>query len=177
MFLGCFWIGWNESICLANTTICLKDQKEIGIAGGLGASIRAAICAVLVAVYTTILNNRLTQATSSRVPPALVGAGLPAGSVADFVTIISTAGTTAPSDAYAGVQGVTDRIIEVGVRAYQMANVDAYRTVYLSTIAFSGVAIVLTFWAPNTEEYMTGRVAATLNRDGSASDEEKGMEG
>lgn len=169
MFLGCFWIGWNESICLANTTICLADQREIGIAGGLGASIRAAICAVLVAVYTTILSNRLTETTSSRVPPALVNAGLPSDSVADFLGIVSTAGVVAPSDAYASVQGISDSIIDVGVRAYKLANVDAF-----STIAFSGVAIILTFWAPNTEEYMTDNVAATLGQEDVA--QEKGNE-
>lgn len=67
-----------------NTTICLKDQRDIGIEeeGGWGprqgASIRAAICAMLVAVCN-ILNNRLTQTTATVVPPALLKAGLPAG--------------------------------------------------------------------------------------------------
>lgn len=174
MFLGCFFIGWNETITLANTTICVEDQREIGIAGGLGASIRAAICAVLVAIYTTILSNRLTQTTASLVPPALVGAGLPADSVSDFLTIISTSGTSAPRSVYASVSGITDNIVAVGVRAYKVANSDAYRTVYLSTIAFSGLAIILTFFAPNTEKYMTDHVAATLNQEGTTSDEEKG---
>lgn len=175
MFLGCFWIGWNESICLANTTICLSDQREIGIAGGLGASIRAAICAVLVAVYTTIFSNRLTQTTATHVPPALINAGLPEDSVADFLGVVGTAGVIAPSDAYASVQGISDSIIEAGVKAYKLANVDAFRTVYLSTIAFSGIAIILTFWAPNTEEYMTDRVAATLGQE-DMRQEEKGKE-
>ncbi|CAG9993119.1 unnamed protein product [Clonostachys byssicola] len=174
MFLGCFFIGWNETITLANTTICVEDQREIGIAGGLGASIRAAICAVLVAIYTTILSNRLTQTTSSLVPPALIDAGLPAGSVSDFLTIISTSGTSAPSSVYASVSGITDNIVAAGVRAYKVANSDAYRTVYLSTIAFSGLAIILTFFAPNTEKYMTDHVAATLNQEGTTTDEEKG---
>lgn len=176
MFLGCFWIGWNESVCLANTTICLSDQREIGIAGGLGASIRAAICAVLVAVYTTILSNRMTETTATRVPPALVKAGLPESSVADFLGVVSTAGVLAPSDAYASVQGVSDSIINVGVRAYKLANVDAFRTVYLSTIAFSGLAIILTFWAPNTEEYMSDNVAATLGQDGGSAGQAAGKE-
>lgn len=172
LFLGCFFIGWNESITLANTTICVRNQSEIGIAGGLGAAIRAAICAVLVAIYTTVLNNRLEQ-TTSEVPPALIDAGLPSGSVSDFMSVLASVGTAAPDSAYAGVQGITGKIIDVGVRAYKVANADAYRTVYLSTIAFSGLAIILTFFAPNTEEYMTDNVAATLNREETVMDEEK----
>ena len=164
MFLGCFWIGWNETITLANTTICIDNQKEIGIAGGLGASIRAAICAILVAIYTTILNNRIAETTSTIVPPALIEAGLPPESVNDFISVVSTSGTIASGDAYEGVQGITDHIITVGVRAFKVANVDAYRTVYLSTIAFTGVAIILTFFAPNTEQWMQNHIAATLNQ-------------
>jgi len=177
MFLACFFIGWNESVCLANTTICVEDQKEIGVAGGLGASIRAAICSVLLAVYTTILSNRAAKTIPSQVPPALIEAGLPEGSVADFLGIIATAGTNAGADSYTGVKGITARIVAVGIRAYKVANADAYRTVYLSTIAFSGLAVFLTFFAPNTEEYMTDHVAATLNQKESVGDEEKVQKG
>lgn len=51
---------------------------------------------------------------------------------------------------------------------------EAYKTVYLSTIASSGLAIVLTFFAKNAEDYMTNRVAATLSHESSTSDEERG---
>ena len=161
ILLGCFWIGWNESLCLANSTICVRDQREIGIAGGLAGSIRAAICAVVVAIYTTTLSNRLGETIPAEVPPAVVEAGLPSSSVADFMTAIS-AGT---SDAFASVPGITDEIIAVGIRAYKVASADAYRTVYLSTIAFSGVAIILTWFAPNTEKFMTQQVVATLDNE------------
>lgn len=173
MYLGCFFIGWNETICLANTTICLDDQRDIGIAGGLGSSMRAAICAVLVAVYTTILTNRLTHTVATEVPPALAKAGLPASSIADFLTTLAGVGTAAPISSYAGVKGVTASILATGVRAYKVANAQAYETVYLSTIAFSGLAILLAFFAPNTERWMVNNVAATLAQENTSSDEEK----
>lgn len=161
IFLGCFWIGWNESVCLSNSTICVHDQREIGIAGGMAGSIRAAICAVLVAIYSSILTNRLTTTISTDVPAALVGAGLPASSVADFIAAIS-AGT---ADAFAAVPGISDAIVAVGLSAYKVANADAYRTVYLSTIAFSGIALAMSWYAPNTESLMTENVAATLHNE------------
>ena len=52
-----------------------------------------------------------------------------------------------------------------GLRAYRVANADAYKTVYLTTIAFSGLAISLTFLAPNTEKYKTGKIMATLHNE------------
>ncbi|KAK0392755.1 hypothetical protein NLU13_2250 [Sarocladium strictum] len=176
LFLGTFWIGWNESVCLANVIICVKDQREVGVAGGLASSLRAAICAVLVAIYTTILTNRLTETITATVPVALVEAGLPVDSIAGFIGVVSTMGTRAGAEAYAGVAGVKESIINAGVRAYQVANADAYRTVYLSTIAFSGIAVILTFFAPNTEKYMTDDVAATLNMEDDAGAKAKGQQ-
>lgn len=166
--MGLFFTGWNETVCIANSTICVKNQQEIGIAGGLAGSIRSGICGVIVAIYTTILTNRLGQTIPAEVPPALVNAGLPASSVVDFLTAL-TSGVTGAMEA---VPGITDQIIAVGVAAYKQANADAYRTVYLSTLAFSGVAICLTYFAPNTDDYMTSQVAATLHRE-EVSDNEK----
>ncbi|KAH7028983.1 fungal trichothecene efflux pump-domain-containing protein [Microdochium trichocladiopsis] len=163
VYIGCVFIGWNETICLANATILVKDQREIGAAGGVAGSVRAAICAVLIAVYTTVLTNSLTKNLSNDVPAALVGAGLPATSVADFMAAI-TVGTP---EAFAKVPGLTASITAVGVRAYKWAYSDAFKAVYLTTIAFSALAVVLTWFAPNTDELMTGKVAATLaNEDG-----------
>ncbi len=158
--IGCIAIGWNETLCLANATICVRDQREIGVAGGMAGSMRAAMCAVLVAIYTTVLGNRLTQTVAAEVPSALVSAGLPESSVSAYLAAIS-------SGVYSNVPGITDAIIAAGTRAYQVANANAYSTVYLTTIAFSGIAIVLTFYAPNTEKYMTGKVVATLHNENS----------
>lgn len=170
VFMGLFFTGWNETVCIANSTICVKNQQEIGIAGGLAGSIRSGICGVIVAIYTTILTNRLGQTIPAEVPPALVDAGLPPSSVGDFLTAL-TSGVTGAMQA---VPGITDKIIAVGVAAYKQANADAYRTVYLSTLAFSGVAICLTYFAPNTNTYMTSQIAATLHRE-EVSDNEKAL--
>jgi len=158
--LGSFFIGWNESICQTNSTILIRDQRDIGVAGGAAGSVRAAISAVLTAIYTSILSNRLAKTIPNQVPPAIVDAGLPSSSVTAFLTALSV-GT---ADALQSVPGVTQHIIDVGTRAYKVANSDAYRTVYLSTIAFSSVAVILTFFAPNTEDLLNNKVAATLHR-------------
>ncbi|KAF1980654.1 MFS general substrate transporter [Aulographum hederae CBS 113979] len=169
IYVGCLFVGWNEGVALNNVVITVKDQREVGVAGGAAGCVRSGISAILTAVYTTILTNRLAETIPAEVPPALVQAGLPESSVAGFIS-----GITAGS--FEGVQGVTAQIMEVGMRAYQQANADAYRTVYLSTIAFSGVAVILTFWAPNTEEYMTTKIAATLGNQGVVEYSKEGKE-
>lgn len=172
--MGCFFIGWNETVCLANATIMLHDQQEIGVAGGVAGSIRGAVSAISLSVYTSVLTNRLTKTITNQVPPALIGAGLPPSSVEGFQGAI-TVGTP---EAFAAVPGISARIIAVGVRAYKVANADAYSTVYLSTIAFAGTGVILCFFAKNTEKLMLNSVAATLHGEGvddsaKAIDEEK----
>jgi len=159
VFIGCFFVGWIENVCLSLTTVALDDQREIGTGAGVAGSVRAAISAVSSAVYAAVLANRLAATVGSEVPPALVGAGLPSSSVAGFISAI-TVGTP---EAFAAVPGVTDSITAVGMRAYQVANANAYRTVFLTTIAFSGLALVLSVFIPNVEDRMTGDVAATLH--------------
>jgi hypothetical protein len=51
----------------------------------------------------------------------------------------------------------------VGTRAYQEATSNAYNTVFLSTIAFSGVGIILSFFAPNVDHLLSRDVTVTLH--------------
>jgi hypothetical protein len=79
--------------------------------------------------------------------------------VANFIAAI-TANTAA---AWSQVEGLTPTIQAIGVRAYQEASADAYKTVYLSTLAFSGVGIILCFFTPNVDNKLTSDVAITLH--------------
>jgi hypothetical protein len=111
-----------------------------------------------ISVYVVILSNRLAQTIPAQVPPALTEAGLPASSVASFLTAL-TSGSAA---AFEAVQGLTPAIQAIGARAYQNANADAYKTVYLSTLAFSGVGIILTFFSPIVDHLLNGDVTIQL---------------
>lgn len=172
LVLGYFFIGWNESVCLANFTILVHDQNEIGVAGGCWhgwLSSSSDMCRCGCRIYTTILSNRSTETIVAELPRALTEAGLPASSVSQFIEVLSI-GT---AEAVQAAPGFTENILVVGTRAYKLANADAYRTVYYSTLAFSGLAVFLTFYAPNTDEYMTGKVAATLHREVASESQEK----
>lgn len=106
-----------------------------------------------------MLSNRLAQTIPEQVPPALVSAGLPASSVANFIAAI-TANSAA---AWQAVEGLTPTIQAIGIKAYQQASSDAFKTVYLSTLAFSGVGIILCFFTPNVDHLLTSDVAITLH--------------
>jgi hypothetical protein len=77
-----------------------------------------------------------------------------------------TALTSGSAAAFKAVAGLTPAIQAIGARAYQDASSDAYKTVYLSTLAFSGVGIILTFWSPNVDHLLSGDVTVTLHEKG-----------
>lgn len=136
MSIGCFFIGWNETVCLANAGIEVEDQQEIGTAVGMAGSIRSAISTICSSVYVAVLTNRLGQTIPKEVPPAVIQAGLAPSSVPAFLGGFTTGN-------FSAVPGLTADITAVGVRAYKEANAHAYSTVFLTTIAFSGIAILI----------------------------------
>ncbi|KAI9723273.1 MAG: hypothetical protein M1812_001155 [Candelaria pacifica] len=159
IFLGAVAIGWNESVTLTLCGIVITNQQELGTALGVAGSLRSAISTVAATVYTVVLTNRLQTTIPAQVPPVVVEAGLPKTSVESFLEAFAV-GTPA---AFKAVKGITPEILEKGTEAYKYASADAYRTVFLTTIAFSGVAVIVSFFVPNVEDRMTGEVAATLH--------------
>jgi hypothetical protein len=134
----------------------------------MAAIVRQVVSTIASTIYTTVLSNRLTTTISGEVPPKLIAAGLPASSVASF---ISAVGVGTP-EAFSKVAGLTSEIQAIGVAAYKVANADAYRTVFLTTIAFSVLCILGAVGSPHVDKYMTGNVVATLRKK---EDEEKAV--
>ncbi|CAK7215234.1 hypothetical protein SBRCBS47491_002413 [Sporothrix bragantina] len=159
IFFASFFIGWNELLNSTVATITIDDQREIGTYAGTGGSARSLISTICSVIYQTVLANRLAQTIPAKVPVAVVNAGLPESSVAAFITAVQT-GTAA---AYASVAGLTPAIQAAGVRAYQEATSSAYNTVFLTTIAFSGLGVILSFFAPNVDHLLTKSVNITVN--------------
>lgn len=156
MFFGALLIGYNEILNSVVATICVVDQREIGTAIGFGGSSRSFVSTVCATIYSVILSNRLKTTIPAIVPPALLKAGLPASSITDYFASLTTGNFT-------DVPGISPTILAAGGRAYQEANVAAYKTVFLSTLAVSGLGMILTIFAPNIDHLLTGEVTTTLH--------------
>ncbi|KAF2396913.1 MFS general substrate transporter [Trichodelitschia bisporula] len=160
IFIGAAFTGYCEVGCCSVSTIVIDDQREIGTATGLAASIRTAVSTVCSTVYTTVLANRLATTIPNRVPSALTSAGLPSGSVTAFLGAVSTGSASA----WEAVEGLTPEIREAGMNAYRLANSDAYRTVFLTTIAFSGLGIICGAFYPNMDHKVTSEVSVQIQQ-------------
>ena len=160
-FLTTTLVGYNEAIVFPIATIYIDDQREIGTAAGLAGTTRSAISTIASTIYSVVLTNRETSTIPATVPAAVIKAGLPQSSVAGYMEAIAAGGSP---KLLAAVPGLTKSIIAVGARAYEVAYSESYRTIYLVSIAFGGLAILCNLFVPNIESYMTDAVATTVGR-------------
>lgn len=155
-----FTIGWNECISFSLTTILISNQQEIGAAAGVAGSTRSIVSTIASTIYQVVLRVRLTKTVPAEVVPAVLKAGLPQSSVVSYLTALTTGST----EAFSTVKGLTPKVLAAGAYAYRVANADAFRDVFLTSIAFGCIAIGLSMCIPNVEELMTHDVAATLHQ-------------
>ena len=153
------FIGYNEALVLPICSIRIKDQQEIGTAVGVAGSARSAISTVAATIYSVVLTVRLGKTIPAVVPAAVIQAGLPESSVAAYIKAISDGGSSA---ALAAVKGLTPAIEAVGATAFRIAYLQAYRTIFYTSIGFGGIAILISFLIPNIGKLLTSGVAATV---------------
>ncbi|KIX06727.1 uncharacterized protein Z518_04703 [Rhinocladiella mackenziei CBS 650.93] len=154
--LSVFLAGYVEGLSLTTTTLVLPDQQQMGSGCGFGGTIRFTITTIATAIYSVVLTDRLSVTVPREVASAVESAGLPPSTVADFIAAFST------GNGLQEIPDTTPSIIQKVFRAYQIANADAYRMVFYTTIAFCGAGIISALFLPNVDDLMTGEVATRL---------------
>jgi hypothetical protein len=160
VFLATVFIGWNEALMLPICTIAIRDQNEIGTATGIAGSARSAVSTVASTIYSVVLTTRVTKTLSTQVPAAVIGAGLPVSSVAGYMAAIAAGGAQLLLDE---VMGLTPEVLATGAEAYRWAYNDAYKAVFLTSLAFGGLGIICSFFIADIQSLMGDQVAATLS--------------
>lgn len=158
---GLLCTGISDGLAITMSTMVIKDQDEIGTAGGISGAIRSLGGTVASAVYGAVLTNRLAQTIPQYVPPAAINAGLPSSSIPQLINALTGTNATAIS----AVPGAHANILAAAGMAYQHANSQAYKTVFLSTIAFSGLSMIMLYWVPKLDPRKKGYVSRTIQRE------------
>lgn len=145
--LGPFFVGFIELASLALAPLFCKAQ-DIGLASGLLASIRSAGGSVAVAVYTTILSNRLTTTIPANVLPAAEAAGLEPSQGAALLGAVTKGNLTAYS---APIRlAVTEALPD--------AYAQAFKTVYLASLGFGAIAIIGCLFSKDAKKHLTNKI-------------------
>lgn len=159
LIVGAMTVGGLEGIGLVGITFPLQTQEEIGTAGGLANTIRTLVSTIAIVIYSTTLNNRLNTTVPANVKPAAESAGLPASSIAALIEGLSGAIKLTP----ANVPGLNAHILDIAETAYRSANAQAYKTVFLVTLAFTGPAMILCWFAEPNDKTKDNFVAGHIH--------------
>lgn len=158
LVVGAYAMGIVESVSITTSTFPLRSQEEIGQGGGLSGSTRNFVSAISVAIYTATLSNRLNQTVPKNVNPVALARGLPPSSLTALAAALRGSG------AYSAVQGLTPAIKAAVQEPYRNAFVAAAGTVFLVSLAFSGSALILSFFTTNNDKSTENYVAGGLHK-------------
>ena len=155
MFMACFSVRIIETCSLALAPLALPSE-DIGAALGALGSIRSGGAAVALAIYVTILNNKLVKLIPEYVAPAAINAGLPQSSLTDLFTALTAGNLTT-------VPGITTQIeLAVGA-ANAEAAADSFQFVWYAVVAFAIVAVIAACLTVNYGDYLTDKVERKLH--------------
>jgi len=154
-------VGWIELVAILVAGLVVPP-KQIGSAQAFFASCRAVASSIASSVYLAIYNGRLDQTMVPQVSSRAVSAGLPESSIPQLMTAL----TNGTAQALAAVNGSTPAIIEAARAGRERAYAMSLQTTYLSSIAFGGLAIVVSLLATDVDKYLTGFVNKTVDHKG-----------
>lgn len=111
-------------------------------------------------IYVAIQTNRYSARVGPEVTSAAEAAGFPSSDIPSLLQAIAS-GT---ADAIDSVPGITASIKEAVTSAVESAYSQSYATVYLSSLAFGGLALISCFFATNDlENYFTAFLNKTVD--------------
>lgn len=154
--LGPFFVGFIELTSLALAPLFCKPA-DIGLASGLLASIRSAGGSIAVAVYSSILQNRLQSTLPANIRQAAIAAGLPSTQVSALVAAVRAGNLSA-------FPGITTQIRNAVTRVLPTAYAEAFKTVYLSSLGFGAIAVVACLFAKYDEVFLSDEVARKMQK-------------
>ncbi|KAK7445002.1 fungal trichothecene efflux pump [Colletotrichum acutatum] len=148
--LGPFFVGFIELASLALAPLFCKPS-DIGLASGLLASIRSAGGSIAVAVYTTILSNRLATEIPAAIRGPAVAAGLPSSQLPALAKAVQ-------AGKLAAFPGLTSAVKAAVAKVLPNAYSKAFETVYLASLGFGAIAIVGCLFSKDAQQHLTNKV-------------------
>ncbi|KIH87497.1 siderophore iron transporter [Sporothrix brasiliensis 5110] len=152
-----FFSGWLDIVTsVANGLV--NEPGDLGLANGFLGSMKQLVGTIAVSIYVSILSNRFAVNFPKDVSEAALNAGLPESSLAATFAAL-TNGTAAALDA---VPGMTPAIEAAVAQGTKTAWASTFTTVYYSSLAFTGVAVIAACFSSDIDKYMTSYVSRRI---------------
>ncbi len=155
----CVGIGVGSVSVVINAMVQLRvPHQYIGVAMGLVTVFRYVGGSVGTTVYQVILTNQLTDNLGVNVATALAEAGLPLASIPAVTEALATGNATSPALALA-----SPAALAAGATAIKLTYADAFKIIYLVSIAFGTVGTICAAFTRNVGEYLTNKLDVILD--------------
>ncbi|CAK7207711.1 hypothetical protein SEUCBS139899_010522 [Sporothrix eucalyptigena] len=153
-----FFSGWLDIVTsVANGLV--NEPGDLGLANGFLGSMKQLVGTIAVSVYVAILSNRYAVNYPKDVTAAALAAGLPESSLADTFAAL-TNGTAAALDAVPGMTTAIEEAITAGTKT---AWASTFTTVYYSSLAFTGLAVIASVFSTDIDNHLNGYVSRRIN--------------
>ncbi|KIW87896.1 uncharacterized protein Z519_11480 [Cladophialophora bantiana CBS 173.52] len=147
---------WIPLACYITASLHVP-QEDLGLALGLIGKFRFLGSAVGTTVFSTILSNRASGSTVSRVASAVVPLGYPAVKVSSLVSAIA--------DDTTKLLDLSSEILSKAIEGYQFGWADTFRITWLATIPFGIIACGLVVFVRDPSPYFTNHTAVQLEKE------------
>ncbi|KAK4551910.1 hypothetical protein LTR86_010811 [Recurvomyces mirabilis] len=154
-------VGWIELITIVTVGL-VAPPNDIGVAQGLFSSVRQVFGIIAVSIYLAVYKSQLSTRLPRYVATAAEAAGLPPTSLTSLLTAVEN-GTVAALQA---VPGISESITEAVALGSRQASTESLRTVYLATLAFTGVGLAAAFFIKEVDSLLTDYVNKTIRKPG-----------
>lgn len=152
-------------ICVSGVNIIAVSMVQvgvhhvhIGVASGLAVTARSLGGAVATTIYLSILNNRVAANIPKDVAAPLAQEGVAPKLIPAVIEALTTGETTSPALAQ-----VSPQALGTAIYGLKLSYASAFRLIYLVTIAFGVVSVVLVAFAADVDHLMTDHIDIKLN--------------
>jgi hypothetical protein len=146
-------------VVVTNSIIQLSvPHQYIGVAMGIITTSRYVGGSVGSTIYQVILSNQLTDNLGKNVAAALAKAGLPLADIPAVAGALALGDQNSPALANA-----SPAILGEGILALKMTYVDAFKIIYLTSIAFGVLGTICAAFSRNIGEFLTNKVDVEMD--------------
>jgi hypothetical protein len=136
---------------------------ELGVATGLMATFRSGGGSFGNAIFSTILNNFLSEQLGPRISGAALSHGFPADGLKALIPAAIADGSGTPM-VLADVPDITDEVAAAVRLAFKEAYGYAFQRVCYASIPFGVIAIVCAFFINDPSQYLTNHTAVHMEK-------------
>lgn len=156
--LGGFGVG-GIIIPAAIILTIISPDEVIATVTAINLSVRFIGGSIGYAIYFNIFENKIAAVLPTLVETAAIAAGLAPAEIPALIGDLVAQNITAIE----AIPGITPTIIEAATAAVTEAYVQAFKKVYLVSIAFGGAAIIASLFLGDIKKYMVHRVAVDIH--------------